>query len=96
MVLDELDCHPAGDEFPSGGSQYGRICPTQSGCGFVTTPRLYREYTTNHVLVMEYIDGFAINDKENLLENGYDLNEIGTKLVDNYIRQVMEDGFFSC
>lgn len=43
---------------------------------------------------MEYIDGFAINDKENLLANGYDLNEIGTKLVDNYIRQVMEDGFF--
>ena len=61
---------------------------------FVATPRLYREYTTNHVLVMEYIDGFAINDKENLLANGYDLNEIGTKLVDNYIRQVMEDGFF--
>ena len=40
--------------------------------------------------MMEYIDGFAINDKENLLANGYDLNEIGTKLVDNYIRQVME------
>ena len=61
---------------------------------FVETPRLYREYTTPHVLVMEYIDGFAIDDRKNLLENGYDLNEIGTKLVDNYIKQVMEDGFF--
>nr|WP_288722510.1 AarF/UbiB family protein [uncultured Sellimonas sp.] len=61
---------------------------------FIGTPKLYKEYTTTHVLVMEYIDGFAIDDKESLLENGYDLKEIGTKLVDNYIKQVMEDGFF--
>lgn len=61
---------------------------------FVGTPRLYKEYTTNRVLVMEYIDGFAVDDKEELIENGYDLKEIGSKLVDNYIKQVMEDGFF--
>ena len=29
-----------------------------------------------------------------VLANGYDLNEIGTKYVDNFIKQVMEDGFF--
>lgn len=42
---------------------------------------------------MEYIDGFGIHEKERLLEEGYDLKEIGTKLVDNYIKQVMDDGF---
>ncbi len=61
---------------------------------FVKIPKLYKEYTTGHVLVMEYIDGYAINDKKKLLENGYDLQEIGSKLIDNFIRQVMEDGFF--
>ena len=61
---------------------------------FVRTPILYKEYTTHHVLVMEYIDGYAIDDKKALRENGYDLREIGSKLVDNYIKQVMEDGFF--
>lgn len=61
---------------------------------FVQIPKLYKEYTTGHVLVMEYIDGYAINDKESLKENGYDLQEIGSKLIDNFIRQVMEDGFF--
>lgn len=61
---------------------------------FTGTPKLYKEYTTTHVLVMEYIDGIAVDDKEKLLENGYDLKEIGTKLVDNFIKQVMEDGFF--
>ena len=61
---------------------------------FVGTPALFKEYTTPHVLVMEYIDGFGIHEKERLLEEGYDLKEIGTKLVDNYIKQVMDDGFF--
>ena len=45
-------------------------------------------------MVIEYGCGFAVDDKKNLLENGYDLNEIGTKLVDHYIKQVMEDGYF--
>lgn len=61
---------------------------------FVMIPKLYKEYTTGHVLVMEYIDGFAINDRKNLDENGYDLREIGCKLIDNFIKQIMEDGFF--
>ena len=61
---------------------------------FVGSPILYQQFTTVHVLVMEYIDGCGIDDKEALLENGYDLREIGSKLVDNYIKQVMDDGFF--
>ena len=61
---------------------------------FVDTPVLYREYTTPHVIVMEYIDGFSIDDKDNLQKNGYDLNEVGSKLIDNFIKQVMVDGFF--
>ena len=61
---------------------------------YVRTPKLYQEYTTMHVLVMEYIEGPAIDDKEKLLAGGYDLEEIGIKLIDNYIKQVMEDGFF--
>ena len=63
---------------------------------FVGTPKLYQQYTTVHVLVMEYIDGCAVDDKERLKEEGYDLKEIGSKLVDNYIKQVMDDGFFPC
>ena len=61
---------------------------------FVGTPVLYQQYTTVNVLVMEYIDGIGIDDKDALIENGYDLKEIGSKLVDNYIKQVMDDGFF--
>ena len=61
---------------------------------FVTSPMLYREYTTTQVLVMEYIDGIGVDEKDKLLEAGYDLDEIGTKMADNYVKQIMEDGFF--
>lgn len=61
---------------------------------FVYVPELYRPLTTGRVLVMEYIDGFDIEDRENLEQNGYSLDEIGEKLIDNWIRQVMTDGFF--
>jgi ubiquinone biosynthesis protein len=64
------------------------------GINFIGFPRLYREYTTSQVLVQEYIDGYSISEKEALTDAGYDLPEIGAKLVDNYIKQVMEDGFF--
>ena len=52
---------------------------------FVTSPMLYREWTTTHVLVMERIDGVAIDDREALLAGGYDPAEIGAKLADGKI-----------
>lgn len=61
---------------------------------FVYVPKLYRSFTTGRVLVMEYIDGCDISDQEDLKAAGYDMNEIGEKLIDNWIRQVMADGFF--
>ncbi len=64
------------------------------GVAFVTSPLLYRDYTTTRVLVMERIDGLAIDDRASLVNAGYDPAEIGAKLADNYIRQIMEDGFF--
>lgn len=61
---------------------------------YVTCPQIYREYTTARVLVMECVDGTPIDDKEALQKLGYDLNEIGTKLCVNYMKQILDDGFF--
>lgn len=65
-----------------------------AGIRYIKVPKLYREFTTREVLVMEYIGGFAVNDRKGLLDAGYDLDEIGGKLVNNYIKQIMDDGFF--
>ncbi len=61
---------------------------------YIGIPQFYEEYTTDKVLVMEYIEGLPINDMELLTSKGYDTEEIGRKLINNFIKQVMDDGFF--
>ncbi|MCD7739232.1 MAG: AarF/UbiB family protein [Lachnospiraceae bacterium] len=64
------------------------------GIAFICSPKVYEQYSSAHTLVMEYIDGYSIDNKEALLENGYDLREIAQKLADNYMKQIISDGFF--
>lgn len=95
MVLDELWVVTQEEmNFLTEAANMEEFARRNKDIAFVRTPILYKEHTTHHVLVMEYIDGYPIDDKISLQENGYDLHEIGTKLIDNYIKQVMEDGFF--
>lgn len=61
---------------------------------FVDCPVIEHQLTTSKVLVMEFIEGFAIDDTEALLADGYLLGEIGTKLADNYVYQIIDSGFF--
>ncbi|MDO4287851.1 MAG: lipopolysaccharide core heptose(II) kinase RfaY [Eubacterium sp.] len=61
---------------------------------YVTCPKIDHKHTTARVLVMEYIDGIEIADTHTLKAQGYDLEEIAEKLAENYIKQVVDDGFF--
>ncbi len=63
-------------------------------CVFVDCPEPLMELCTQHVVVMDYVDGISISHPDQLVAAGYDLDEIGTKLVDNYATQVLDDGFF--
>lgn len=61
---------------------------------FVDCPRIEHRHTTSKVLVMEYIEGIPIDDLSALLAEEYDLEEIGLKFADNYVKQIVDDGFF--
>lgn len=61
---------------------------------FISCPQPYPEYSNESVLVMEYVDGVSIRDTDRLLAQGYDLKEIGEKILDNYATQVLDHGFF--
>lgn len=63
-------------------------------CAFVDCPKPYPSLCTRHVVVMDYVEGIPIDDRRALVRAGYDLEEIGTKLVDNYTSQMLDDGFF--
>ncbi len=94
-VLDEM-CLVAQEEmdFQTEAANLERFRRLNEDVAFVTSPALYREYTTTRVLVMERVDGIAIDDRDALVAAGYDPAEIGAKLADNYVRQIMTDGFF--
>lgn len=61
---------------------------------YIRCPGPYLEYCKEEVLVMEYIDGIPISDTQCLIDRGYDLAEIGEKVLDNYATQILDHGFF--
>lgn len=71
--------------------EFKRYC---SRFAYMDCPKPYMDLCTEHVVVMDYIDGISLSHPGELVAKGYDLKEIGTKLVDNYATQVLDEGFF--
>lgn len=63
-------------------------------CVYVAVPKVYKQYCNEYVLVMEYVEGVPISHADELRRRGYDLEEIATKLLDNYASQILDQGFF--
>ncbi len=61
---------------------------------YIDFPKTYKKYSNEKILIMEYIEGFKLNDFDNLINNGYDLKEIASKLCENFCKQILDDGFF--
>ncbi len=61
---------------------------------FVACPRVFPSYTTRRALVMEYVDGIHVNQRDKLQEAGYDTQEIAEKLCRSFAKQILDDGFF--
>ncbi len=95
MVLDELWATAQEEmDFLKEAANMEEFARNNQGIRYIRCPKLYHEYTTSRVLVMEYIGGCPVDDRASLQAEGYDLGEIGRKLVNNYVKQVMDDGFF--
>lgn len=95
QVLDEMWVVAQEEmNFQTEASNLEKFRTLNQDVAFVTSPLLYRTYTTGNVLVMERIDGMGIDESDKLTEAGYDPAEIGAKLADNYVKQIIDDGFF--
>ncbi len=64
------------------------------GSSAISCPKSYLPYCTEHIVVMDYVDGISIADPAALEEAGYDLKKVGASIVDDYATQVLDDGFF--
>ena len=60
----------------------------------ISCPRSYMDLCTEHVVVMDYIEGISISEPELLVRAGYKLKDLGNEIVDDYATQVLDDGFF--
>ena len=70
------------------------MAATNSDIAYVAFPKVYRKYTTSHVLTMELVDGIKLSDPDKLRSEGYDTAEIAQKLVENYMHQALDNGFY--
>ena len=60
----------------------------------ISCPRPYLRWCTEHIVVMDYVDGISISEPDELVRAGYSLKDVGAKIVEDYSTQVLDDGFF--
>lgn len=60
----------------------------------IECPKVYHKLTTARILVMEFVDGIRIDDIKSLHERGFDMDQLGRRLGENYVKQMVEDGYF--
>ena len=60
----------------------------------ISCPTVIDELTTKRLFTMTYVDGVSVSHKEELIEQGCDLEEIGRTIMNNYVHQVMDVGTF--
>ncbi|WP_144530091.1 AarF/UbiB family protein, partial [Peribacillus simplex] len=56
--------------------------------------RIYWEYTSSKVLMMEFAEGITLSRRQELAAKGYDLKEIAEHLIDGMLQQIFIEGFF--
>ncbi len=60
----------------------------------VKIPKVYDDYTTNNILVSEYLDGIEIKNLKEIRRKGLDLDRIMSNGFDAVLTQVFIHGFF--
>jgi predicted unusual protein kinase regulating ubiquinone biosynthesis (AarF/ABC1/UbiB family) len=60
----------------------------------VAVPRIYWEYTTPRLLVMEFMAGIKVTEVVALREAGIDTRTVAQKLTEIYLQQILLDGLF--
>lgn len=60
----------------------------------IICPQVNRKLTTPRILVMECMEGIPLDDVAALEAEGVDMERIGRLLGINYVKQIIDDGFF--
>ncbi|MEY2984167.1 MAG: hypothetical protein RLZZ568_784 [Cyanobacteriota bacterium] len=64
------------------------------GYAGVKIPQVYWQYTTHHVLTLEYLPGIKVDDRQALASAGINLDTVIQTGISAYLKQLLIDGFF--
>jgi ubiquinone biosynthesis protein len=76
------------------GRNADRFCANFEGEDHLYLPKIYWEYTTRRVLVMERMQGIKIDDIAALDAAGYDRRQAAINVADIIVKEVLQHGFF--
>ena len=95
MVLDEMwDVAKQEMDFLMEADHIDEFGRLNADVPYVTCPKVYRGMSTQHILVMEYIDGIRFDDFDGFKAHGYNMELMGRRLGENYVKQIVDDGYF--
>ncbi|AWB27838.1 ABC1 kinase family protein [Halococcoides cellulosivorans] len=60
----------------------------------VAIPDVYDDYSTDRVLVMEYVDGTKVTDLDDLDARGIDRTDLAERLERTYFQMIVDDGVY--
>jgi predicted unusual protein kinase regulating ubiquinone biosynthesis (AarF/ABC1/UbiB family) len=60
----------------------------------VLVPKVFWSHTTQRVLTLEDVQGIKITDYDAISAAGVDRGEVASRLLDTYLKQIFQDGFF--
>lgn len=64
-----------------------------SGVPGIDVPFPYDHLVTRRLLVMEYVEGFKLTDREQLAQTGISPERLAGRLIEAYLKQLVTDGF---
>lgn len=57
-------------------------------------PKIYWQFSSPRLLVMEFVEGVRIDDRAAIMAMGLDPHEVGVRGFHAYLKMIFEDGFF--
>lgn len=94
-LVEELGAHvPLELDFINEGHNAERMAAFFADRDDICVPAIHWDYTTQRVLVMEFIDGIKISDTAALREAGISPEAIMRTLIEAYCEQILVQGFF--
>ncbi|XP_036875435.2 aarF domain-containing protein kinase 1 isoform X1 [Manis javanica] len=83
-------------DFLNEGRNAEKVAQMLKHFDFLKVPQIYWELSTKRVLLMEFVDGGQVNDRDYMEKNKIDVNQISRHLGKMYSEMIFVNGFVHC